>query len=117
MTWEEANSRVGNWLRQRSRWLKGYLVTHLVWCRRPLHLLLTLGPWSTLGFLLCVGAVPILAAANLVLWGYAAVYLVQVARDWHAGFGLVELLTTTGPGCRLTMCRTARATVQSSPSG
>ncbi|MCL6636779.1 MAG: glycosyltransferase, partial [Alicyclobacillus sp.] len=26
-TWEEANSQVGNWLRQRSRWIKGYLQT------------------------------------------------------------------------------------------
>ena len=29
-TWEEANSKVGNWIRQRSRWVKGYLQTHLV---------------------------------------------------------------------------------------
>jgi hypothetical protein len=32
-TWEEANSRAGNWLRQRSRWIKGYLQTHLVHSR------------------------------------------------------------------------------------
>ena len=32
-TWEEATSRVGNWIRQRSRWIKGYLQTHLVHTR------------------------------------------------------------------------------------
>ena len=32
-TWEEANSRVGNWIRQRSRWIKGYLQTHLAHTR------------------------------------------------------------------------------------
>ncbi len=32
-TWEEANSRVGNWIRQRSRWIKGYFQTHLVHTR------------------------------------------------------------------------------------
>lgn len=32
-TWEEANSRVGNWVRQRSRWVKGYFQTHLVHTR------------------------------------------------------------------------------------
>ncbi len=32
-TWEEANSRVGNWIRQRSRWIKGYFQTHLVHAR------------------------------------------------------------------------------------
>ncbi|MCK6488091.1 MAG: glycosyltransferase [Planctomycetes bacterium] len=94
VTWEEANSRVGNWLRQRSRWLKGYLISHLVWTRNPFRLLLVLGPWSLAGFLLCVGAVPVLAAANLVLWGYAAIYLVQIARDLAHGFPLWELLST-----------------------
>jgi cellulose synthase/poly-beta-1,6-N-acetylglucosamine synthase-like glycosyltransferase len=24
-TWEEANSKLSNWLRQRSRWVKGYI--------------------------------------------------------------------------------------------
>jgi len=28
-TWEEANCRLGNWVRQRSRWIKGYFQTHL----------------------------------------------------------------------------------------
>jgi len=32
-TWEEANSRTGNWIRQRSRWIKGYFQTHLVHTR------------------------------------------------------------------------------------
>ncbi|MGD0092537.1 MAG: glycosyltransferase, partial [Planctomycetota bacterium] len=32
-TWEEANSRLGNWIRQRSRWIKGYFQTHLVHTR------------------------------------------------------------------------------------
>ncbi len=32
-TWEEANSDVYNWYRQRSRWVKGYFQTHLVHTR------------------------------------------------------------------------------------
>ena len=32
-TWEEANSQVPNWIRQRSRWIKGYFQTHLVHAR------------------------------------------------------------------------------------
>ncbi len=32
-TWEEANSRLFNWIRQRSRWVKGYIQTHLVHTR------------------------------------------------------------------------------------
>jgi cellulose synthase/poly-beta-1,6-N-acetylglucosamine synthase-like glycosyltransferase len=34
-TLEEANSRPKNWVRQRSRWIKGYLQTYLVHMRRP----------------------------------------------------------------------------------
>ncbi len=33
VTLEEANSNVGNWLRQRSRWIKGYMQTYLVHSR------------------------------------------------------------------------------------
>lgn len=32
-TWEEANSELGNWYRQRSRWVKGYIQTFLVHMR------------------------------------------------------------------------------------
>ncbi len=34
-TWEEANSMTWNWVRQRSRWVKGFLQTHLVHMRHP----------------------------------------------------------------------------------
>ncbi|MEK7517150.1 MAG: glycosyltransferase, partial [Patescibacteria group bacterium] len=34
VTLEEANSKVGNWLRQRSRWIKGYMQTYLVHVRQ-----------------------------------------------------------------------------------
>ncbi len=33
VTLEEANSKVGNWFRQRSRWIKGYMQTYLVHTR------------------------------------------------------------------------------------
>ncbi len=40
---EEASCRTGQWLRQRSRWIKGYMQTLLVHTRRPLHLMRTAG--------------------------------------------------------------------------
>jgi glycosyltransferase XagB len=36
VTYEEANTRLGNWIRQRSRWLKGYMQTWLVNMRHPI---------------------------------------------------------------------------------
>ncbi len=91
-TWEEANSVTGNWIRQRSRWLKGYFITHIVWGRRPLWLINRLGPWAVWGFLLSVLFVPLLAATNLILWIYATVYTVLVTIDWAHGYPLWSLL-------------------------
>ena len=34
-TYEEANPRLKNWLRQRSRWIKGYMQSYLIHMRRP----------------------------------------------------------------------------------
>jgi glycosyltransferase XagB len=93
-TWEEANSRVGNWIRQRSRWLKGYLITHLVWGRRPWLLVARLGPWGALGFVLSVFCVSVLSALNLALWAISGVYATLLVVDLSRGFGIGELLTT-----------------------
>ncbi len=49
-THEEAACHPRAWVRQRSRWLKGYMVTYLVHMRRPGALLRGLGPWRFLGF-------------------------------------------------------------------
>src|ERR1019366_10382530 len=38
-TYEEANSRIFSWIRQRSRWIKGYMQTYLVHTRHPLQML------------------------------------------------------------------------------
>jgi glycosyltransferase XagB len=38
VTLEEANSNVKNWIRQRSRWIKGYFQTYLVHMRNPITL-------------------------------------------------------------------------------
>ena len=42
-TEEEASSRLGVWLRQRSRWIKGFMITWLVHMRQPVTLARQLG--------------------------------------------------------------------------
>lgn len=54
-TWEEATARPGNWLRQRSRWVKGYWQTHFVHTRRWTKTGRDLGWRGTAGFVLTVG--------------------------------------------------------------
>ncbi|QNJ94589.1 glycosyltransferase [Mycolicibacterium fluoranthenivorans] len=67
-TQEEANSDPINWIRQRSRWYKGYLQTWLVHIRNPLQLYRVLGPRSFLRFNLVLAGTPIIAVLNLVFW-------------------------------------------------
>ena len=67
-TFEEATNNLGNWLRQRSRWLKGYMQTWLVHMRSPLALLRNAGFWGFIGFQLFVGGTFLSALFNPVLW-------------------------------------------------
>jgi cellulose synthase/poly-beta-1,6-N-acetylglucosamine synthase-like glycosyltransferase len=50
VTEEEANCRPWPWIKQRSRWLKGYMTTYLVHMRRPGLLLRQLGAVKFWGF-------------------------------------------------------------------
>ena len=54
-TWEEAPARLGIWLRQRTRWLKGWMQTYLVHTRQPVRLMRELGPAGFVGFHLYSG--------------------------------------------------------------
>ena len=54
-TYEEAPARLGPWLRQRTRWFKGWMQTWLVHMRDPLRLLRELGWPGFLCFQLIVG--------------------------------------------------------------
>lgn len=50
VTEEEANCRTLPWIKQRSRWLKGYMMTWAVHMRDPGLLWRQLGPWKFFGF-------------------------------------------------------------------
>lgn len=67
-TYEEAPIELGNWLRQRSRWMKGYMQTWLVHMRNPRRLLRNAGLWGFLGFQLFVGGTFLTALLNPILW-------------------------------------------------
>jgi cellulose synthase/poly-beta-1,6-N-acetylglucosamine synthase-like glycosyltransferase len=54
-TWEEAPPTFAIWKRQRTRWLKGWMLTYLVHMRRPRRLLRELGLKRFLGFQVLMG--------------------------------------------------------------
>ncbi|MEM2123662.1 MAG: glycosyltransferase family 2 protein, partial [Candidatus Bathyarchaeia archaeon] len=67
-TYEEANSRLRSWIRQRSRWNKGYIQTYLVHMRHPRKLLKDLGWKRFLLFQLTFGGNIYLPLINPLLW-------------------------------------------------
>lgn len=67
-THEEANNEVWNWIRQRSRWLKGFILTYLVHMRSPVKLFKELGPKSFLMFQLAFCGNFMVPLLNPVLW-------------------------------------------------
>jgi cellulose synthase/poly-beta-1,6-N-acetylglucosamine synthase-like glycosyltransferase len=68
VTLEEANSDFVNWVKQRSRWYKGYLQTWLINMRHPRQTLRRLGPRGFFVFNAFVGGTPFLALVNPIMW-------------------------------------------------
>jgi glycosyltransferase XagB len=75
---EEAPARLGPWLRQRTRWFKGWLQTWAVHMRSPWRLLAELGPLGFASFQLVVGG-SVLAALIHPL------FLIGVAYSFASG--------------------------------
>lgn len=78
-TLEEANSKFKNWLRQRSRWIKGYMQTYLVHMRNP-YLLAKKQGIHALFFNLVVGGKIAFMFINPFLWMATIGYFVLHAQ-------------------------------------
>jgi cellulose synthase/poly-beta-1,6-N-acetylglucosamine synthase-like glycosyltransferase len=79
-TWEEAPVSLGGWMRQRRRWMKGFLQCIITHSRQPTRLMRETGPWSALAFAaLSLGTV----ASALLYPPFLAVTLANISRtDW-----------------------------------
>lgn len=75
-TLEEANSDFVNWVKQRSRWYKGYLQTFLIHLRAPKELVGEIRVKGVLHLCAFVGGTPILAALNPIFWMMTVVWFV-----------------------------------------
>jgi cellulose synthase/poly-beta-1,6-N-acetylglucosamine synthase-like glycosyltransferase len=79
-TFEEANPRVGNWLRQRSRRIKGYVLTWLVHMRHPVALWRALGPRAFIEFQFMIGGNGYVLLLNPIYWLLTALWFPTHAR-------------------------------------
>ena len=78
-TLEEANSQLPNWIRQRSRWNKGYIQTWLVHMRHPFQLLSQTGIRGFMSFNLTMGSAFVLLL-NPIFWGLTTLYVFSQAN-------------------------------------
>lgn len=95
VTYEEANSDVINWVKQRSRWQKGYLQTALVHLRRPRRFIDQMGWRGLVHLILFVAGTPLLGVLNLLFWSLTLTWVVTSAGWIEAVFpGAVFYLST-----------------------
>ncbi len=72
-TLEEANSNLKNWIRQRSRWIKGYIQTYFVHMRSPVRFIREHGMHALI-FQLVVGGKIAFMLINPLLWAATISY-------------------------------------------
>ncbi|MFF2546611.1 glycosyltransferase family 2 protein [Kitasatospora sp. NPDC058063] len=84
VTWEEALDVPGPFVRQRTRWFKGFLMTAIVHTRRPLR---TLRRFRASGLLVLLGVVASAPVTALVLPVTAALTVLAVSGLFRSSFG------------------------------
>ena len=89
-TLEEANCQTRSWVRQRSRWLKGWMQTYLVRMRQPRRTLRQLGLLGFLTFQVTIGAF-ILSALLHPFFYVAIFYAISFSAEQSGTFGMALL--------------------------
>lgn len=92
-TYEEAPARLTAWIRQRTRWFKGYLQTWAVHMHNPTKLWRDLGTGGFLVFQMVVGGAVLAALVHGI---FAGVLAWQVASGllWSAKSGVLDMMFT-----------------------
>ncbi|MDF6099772.1 glycosyltransferase family 2 protein [Gordonia hongkongensis] len=86
LTGEEANADVVNWVRQRSRWYKGYLQTFLVHTRHPVDMVRELGLVPALRISNLTAGMPIANTLNLLFWTLLLIWFAGKPDFMHSLF-------------------------------
>ena len=91
-TYEEAPARFGPWLRQRTRWFKGWMQTWLVHMREPARLLRELGLPGFLTFQLIVGGNALAALVHPLFMAALVYSIANGAPPWSGNSAAVAVL-------------------------
>lgn len=85
-TWEQACPKLGNWIRQRSRWVKGYLQTYSVHLRNPVKTTCGLGIFNNIHYHLLIGGTAFSQLINPLYWSLAVLWLCTRSTAFSAFF-------------------------------
>jgi len=88
-TLEEANPQLKNWLRQRSRWIKGYMQTYLVHMRHPVEDFRRGRLYDLFSFQFVIGSGMAVLFLNPLMWILLGLYIVfgqAVVNVYHELF-------------------------------
>lgn len=91
-TYEEAPAYAGPWLRQRTRWFKGWMQTWLVHMREPGRLLSELGPTGFLAFQLMVGGNALAALVHPLFMAGLVYSLASGSEVWSGDSAPLAIL-------------------------
>jgi cellulose synthase/poly-beta-1,6-N-acetylglucosamine synthase-like glycosyltransferase len=112
---EEACAQLRPWIRQRTRWIKGYMQTTLVHTRSPRRLIRQVGVLDTLGFLLLIAGTPLTFLLAPTMWIGTAMWfafgephmpLVDSGTFWT--IALINLIVGNGVMIALNMMAAVR---------
>jgi cellulose synthase/poly-beta-1,6-N-acetylglucosamine synthase-like glycosyltransferase len=86
LTSEEAPIRLGTWMNQRTRWIRGYMQTWLVHMRHPLQLMRQLSPTAFWGFQFFVGGPCLVFLSAPVLWSLCVLWFLGIISLEHEAY-------------------------------
>jgi len=97
-TLEEANPDAKNWMRQRSRWVKGYMQTYLVYMRHPLEYFRKGQIRQFLSLQFIIGGKTAILLINPLMWMLLVVYILFhtfVSKAYHTLYPMPVLYMGT----------------------
>jgi len=92
-TWEEAASQVGPWIRQRTRWVKGYIMTSAVYTRHPKDTFDAHGLWGSFSLVCLIMGTPLAFLLYPLVLGFTVITYIGVQV---IGLHLPEWLIVAG---------------------
>ncbi len=99
LTLEEAPTTLWAWIKQRSRWIKGYMQTWLVYMRQPVSLYKQLGLKKFLGFQFFIGGPCLVFLTTPLMIVLSALWLLKDFTVIHPMLPLLTPLAMTVLGC------------------